>query len=501
MKESIKILIEGEDQASATVAAVEAKTKATLNNIKETGGKAKASLDFVGALAGQLGGSEIGAFANQLAGITEKTSQFTAVAKGGGAGALAFKAGLAGLVATAAISAGKFLGDWIFQTEKFAKSVEEAKAKMQEMISATKSMQSEAFSESKVDIELIRDPDKKKAAYQDLLKTVQDDIQKASQYVTQSEKAVEKWNASWNILADDRAAADQARGDLENDKAKLTALQEQEKQLNKILGIDVERAAIRKANQEAEADERAIENLAKRLEMEKAVNAESESVSKLRGEVKQQISMDMDFGGSEEDFSENLKRIIAENEQSLRSRFADATQKVDVEIDQTIVGDENKAKALAIAEEMEFLKQIQSLEKEIQADRAKALASQEEAAKKTSEAYSQEISKIEEQIMLLSEGKEAAKVFALEKQGIAAEDAKRIVEMQRRLEAQQGTDTVQPTGPNMAQESRVMVRGDVDVSPMKDTAKNTEESKKLLDQMLQELKTQSQRLTKPAEQQ
>ena len=79
--ESVKILIEAEDQASAKIAAASKEVENRIKNIKDVGGKAKASTEFLGTLAGALGGSEIAGFASQLGGLTEKVSAFSEVQK------------------------------------------------------------------------------------------------------------------------------------------------------------------------------------------------------------------------------------------------------------------------------------------------------------------------------------------------------------------------------------------------------------------------------------
>ncbi len=126
MSESVKILIEADDQASRKIAAAAKNVETSVKNIKTTGEQAKKSTEFFGSIANALGGSELGAYASQIAGITEKTSQFAEVQKLGGAGALAFKAGLAGVAGVIAFGIGKALGDVIFQTSKWTEEMAKA---------------------------------------------------------------------------------------------------------------------------------------------------------------------------------------------------------------------------------------------------------------------------------------------------------------------------------------------------------------------------------------
>ena len=274
--------------------------------------------------------------------------------------------------------------------------------------------------------------------------------------------------------------------------------------MQKLLGERArEREMLAIQKQQEEADRKNIKALEDQFALQKQVNEQQLAAQKIKDTIKAEAREVLDlnvFDRANEAVDFASGKLLFDGELSGREQFANDSAN-DLKASQMFTGTDEQVRAKEILDEIEYTKLLQEVENELNQERAAALASQQQEQKRVEDFYQKEISSLEQQAILLRDGKEAAKQFALEKQGIAAEDAKRIVEIQRQLEAQQGTDTVQPTGPNMAQESRVMVRGDVDVSPMKDTAKNTEESKKLLDQMLQELKTQSQRLTKPAEQQ
>jgi len=382
-----------------------------------TGKATKTATDFIGTLAGLTGSSELASFAGQLGNLSEKSEQFAEAGKKGGMGALAFKAGLVAAVGALAYSAGKALGDWIFETAKFAKAAEEAKQRMVEFVAATKQMQAEAFSEKRADIELIRDPEQKKKQYEDLLGTLQNDIQQAQTYVDQSQKSVEAYRASWNILADDRAAADQAEGDLKNDKAKLEALKEQEKELRKILGVEAEREAIRVENAKLDASEKYIDSLREQLRLLKASGDESRNI-----QAEQAGAVGADVGEA----SELLKEIEAQNE-------------------------------------------LLAKEKELEAERKRIVDEQINAQKRIEELKNSELQKLEEERVLLEKGKEAAHAFKLEKQGLAKADAERIAMMQAELEkereqktqreqSQKAFDTA-ANQPLQVQSSRFLTRG------------------------------------------
>jgi hypothetical protein len=509
-KESIKILIEGEDQASAVMAAVEAKTRASLDNIKQTGNQTKVSLDFVGKIASQLGGSEISAVTGQLGQLIGQTGKFADVAKLGGAGALAFQAGLASLVATIGFSVGKSIGDAIFQTERWKEELAAAEKQAASLNTELLKLTTERFTDSKIDIELISDPDEKRAAYKQLLDDLGNEAAGIAQKIKQAENDIKKRDTfdedanifgMFGVETESEKLVKLKREEIETDRERLKLINEQTVALQKQLGERAqERELAAQKKQEIESDQRTLSALEKRLELEKAVNREREDVQAVRDSIKSSVLGGLDLTGSADEFGDRLKEQLQSAMESWKSQFQDASQQFDIQASQTVFGADNQARVASMLEEMEFLKEIQNIEKEIAQERKAALAAQEQEQKRIDDAYAREIRSLEEQAILLRDGKEAAREFALEKQGIAKEDAKRFVEMQRQLEEQQKTDTTKPTSTNTAMESRVMARGDVDSSPAKDTAKNTEEAKKILDEMLAELKNQARQRTEQTEQ-
>ena len=89
--ESVKIKIDAENKASAELRKVAFDADKAAKEIKEVGGKAKASTELVGSLANSLGGTQFGGAAGEVAMLTERISAFSEYRKQGGAGAMAFK--------------------------------------------------------------------------------------------------------------------------------------------------------------------------------------------------------------------------------------------------------------------------------------------------------------------------------------------------------------------------------------------------------------------------
>lgn len=267
MSESVEILIKADDQASAKLVAVEKNLGKTGNAVKDFGGKAKATTEFAGAIAAMTGNSQVAGFAAQFAGLTERVGQFSEVAKAGKAGALAFKLGLIGLAAGIGATVGKAIGDVVFETAKFERAMKRAQEASAELDAQLSKSRSTMFSGQTQQIELIRDPEAKKAAYSDLLETIDKNMAGVTERVRQSEAEVEKWAAAWKITGDDTEFARQAEEELKLNKEQLNVLREQRAEIQ---GIVSERAS--------QVDRIQREN--------EAVKKSSEFVQKLRDEIK-----------------------------------------------------------------------------------------------------------------------------------------------------------------------------------------------------------------------
>lgn len=132
MSEGVEILISADDQASKVLAKVGDNVESKVKQIKEVSRGAKASTEFVGTLANSLGGSVIGSYASGIAQLTERIGNFSEVSKAGAGGALAFKAGLAGVALVAGYKVGVAIGDWVFQTKKWKDQIAEANKLLKE---------------------------------------------------------------------------------------------------------------------------------------------------------------------------------------------------------------------------------------------------------------------------------------------------------------------------------------------------------------------------------
>jgi hypothetical protein len=431
MSESVDILIKAEDLATPVIKqsakAVDG-LDAGLKRIKESGGQAKKSADFARIIASSLGGSEIGSYIAQMGEAAQKTSEFAEVQKAGGAGVLAFKAGLVSLVAALSFQVGQGIGNAIFQTEKYTKELEAAIAKQSEFTSEIIRFSKIRIGENLQDIELIRDPESKKAKYTDLLRATEKEIEGVTISLQQNRKTVAEWNDGW---LNGTAGQKQAEALVADGEKLLKNLVDQKEEIARLNSGRAEAtAALREQNALQDKSEDYVESLRRQLEVLKATNDQRAQV------IASQNTVDTDFREAR-----NLLQEI----------------------------DAINAKAAAEKIAADELKKVES-EKE---SNAKRLASFKE----------NELNKLEQERILLDQGREAANAFALEKQGLAKADAAAIAREREQIdlrkdaikeaEKQGGTKPLgqQPTV-NTAFESRLLTRGPAD-DAAKFTAQNT----------------------------
>jgi hypothetical protein len=434
MSESVDILIKAEDLATPVIKqsakAVDG-LDAGLKRIKESGGQAKKSADFARIIASSLGGTEIGSYIAQMGEAADKTAQFAEIQKAGGAGALAFKAGLVGLVGTIAFGAGNAIGNAIFQTEKFSEQLKEAAQKSKELAAAIREGAKERFGENKEDIELIRDPGAKRAAYKSLIEDLDKNIKGVSGSVQRGIKEVEEWGEAWQITGDRKAFAAMAGAKLEEDRDRLKLLTDQKKELEKITGErSVANERIKEQNALQDKSEAYVDTLRKQLEVLKATNDEKAQV------IASQNTVDTDF----REARNLLQEIDAINAKAAADKIAEDEKK------RTDTEKESNAKRLATLKE-------------------------------------NELNKLAEEKILLDKGREAANAFALEKQGLAKADAAAIAREREQIDLRKDAikeaekqgkakPLAQQATVNTAFESRLLTRGPAD-DAAKFTAQNT----------------------------
>ena len=287
MSEAVEILIKADDQASAKLAAVATNAqnagKKTADAFKDSGRNVKATTDLFSQLANMSGNSELAGLANTVGGVSEKVGQFSEVSKKGALGAVGFRLGLMGLAATAGFAVGKVLADIVWQTEKFERSVKNAKEASAELDAQLKRNFSTIAANAQGDIELIRNPEEKRAAYAKLLGDLNRDIQTAADVAGKSAREVEEWADAWQITGNRKQYALDAQDQLKTDKERLANLKEQRDELMKVVGARaLEVAEIKAANEAKDKSENYIETLRQEVEYMKATREEQIKIDALR---------------------------------------------------------------------------------------------------------------------------------------------------------------------------------------------------------------------------
>ena len=460
---SAKIILDAEDLASSKTAAAAKNVEQNIKAIKSSGEQAKKSTEFFGTIAGSLGGSELSAFASQLGGLTEKTSQFAEVQKLGGAGALAFKAGLVGVAATIGFQVGTAIGNAIFQTEDWTKKLEEATAKAKELTSVASEMQKSLFSDRKETIEIFQDPKAKQAGYRQLLEETKKNLQGVEDQARASKKALDSYSstAPYNPFSDIANAKQQS----EQDAEKLKLLTEQRNELERLLSPQQEQNRLLRErldlDRQAEAN---VNKLKEEIDLlngkVKVLSSEEAALIRKRDILKEQKQKET----ASDAFIKQLREEIALLKVKKEDMFAfEAASKT------ATPGQANVAAQL--------LKERDMLIQKREAEKA-ALAQKENEAQRIADLKQKELDKLAEEQVLLTKGKEAAHAFSLEKQGLSKVDAANIAAQQAQNDAIKAKQTAKvpasgTTQINQAFEARLLTRGSGAGDPAQVTANNT----------------------------
>ncbi len=415
VKKAIEILIEADDQASKKLQAVTANVEKNVKQIKDVGGKAKASTEFIGTLASSLGGSEIGSYASQLAGLTEKVSQFSEVSKLGAAGALAFKAGLAGAVGAAAFQVGQAIGNVVFETERWADELAKAKQRAFELNDELREMKRHSRDMEKREIALLP-VGEQQSAIDGLRKSLASDMSKYKEELEKAEAEVKRLNSAFTFsnagaelvsgfgskgggLAGGVAnfAAEVGEANAKAASGDLTAL---ETRIHELKGL------IADSKQEIKSIDRGASEQG--LLNREAAAAHNQAVDKLLENMRQTNELAKENGAALYQLQAEYKGL---NEEQAKRYVA-----------LSLEAEHNKA----LASEKAQLEQLRKKEGE---------ASQRES-ERVKNIIDSEIRSMEEQRISLQQGKEAAHAYRLEMQGIAKEEALRIAALQARIDGE-----------------------------------------------------------------
>ncbi len=498
MSESVDILIKAEDMATPVVAksakSVDA-LDASIKRIKTSGDQAKKSTEFFGTIANSLGGSEIGSYASQLAGITEKTSQFAEVQKLGGAGALAFKAGLVGVAGVLGFQVGKSISDTIYQTERWNAAIEESKVKARELGAELLRLQAIRAKDTQEDIDLTRDPAER-------IRLTQEHAKELAKQLGNVEGGAHATKAALDAVAEIRGFGgtdwfgiksmvfDKFAGrSVDALKAQHAEQEASRKQLFNIVTetekLTVERTlaneALRKENEEKDKSDQFIKGLRDEVELLRASKEEQSAILALRNAVGEQAQQEakalMQEKQSIADREAANQKAITDQQaitqgsenyvKSLRDQLvllkATDDQKASIQAAQKAVGGDVGV-AADLLREIDSIKSLTVFEKMRDEELKKIQGEKETAAQRLIDLKQSELDKLDEERILLTQGAEAAQAFRLAKQGLAEADAVGIAKQQAELdklkEANKPGKVVKQDKPELqAFESRFLTRG------------------------------------------
>lgn len=431
--ESVQILIEAEDKASAKVASATDAIDQNIKSVKDTGAKAKASTEFIGVLANQLGGTDIASYAGQLAGLTEKVGQFSEMQKAGGAGALAFKAGLISLVATLAFNVGQSIGNAIFQTDKWNRMLAESRARIQELRDAANTVRGMRFAQDLEDVKLIKNPEEQAAEARKLYNSIDKNLQTVEVRYGKAISALDKMTNATDALG--RVTGERGRN--------ITAKQD-----------------------EIAADVQLIEQM----------RAQKNEIGKIYGIRALEIQAIKDKQQAEDEAEAKRKQISANSLSQIKAlRF---------EYDELTIGslEAKRAQALSAGASEQDAQIMLNLQKMIDMEREKAdakkKADEEEKARiqKLDDLRKSELERLQEQKIAIEQGEQAAHAFRLQQQGLDKGTAEAIAAAQAAMDKAREKKDVKPIEQtsNAAFESRLLSRG-----PREDEQKKIVENTKM----------------------
>lgn len=414
MSEAVEMIISADDQASKKFAQVAANAERDLGKVKTAGEKLKGVAGVGGALTKMLGGTELGGQVAQIGELTEKVNQFGQVAKMGQAGALAFQAGLAGLVAVMSFELGKSIGNAIFGTEAFNKKLDEAREKSSALNSQLMDLRQRGFAEDIANIKLIPDADKQEAELRAMFERMKKDEQAWLQTIEANAKKVKQLRSGISFTNESAEQANNLVRQSNQLVDQIDQARRQQQQINEALRARPQ-AATQAFNQSLEA-----------LARESVLLTEGESAAERwslarQGMTKEQISW---IVGIREQNNE-LKKANAEKEKAAQqaAKVADAYSNAATSI---------KKQRIALEEGEEAARKFELVQQGMSDAMAERIAEEERMLKLDAQRKQIANSFIEQRIAI-EQGTEAARAYRLEQEGYTAAEAKRHAAEEKKL--------------------------------------------------------------------
>lgn len=400
MTEDVTYLIDAEDKASAKVRKSKDEVNKMVGEVKDLGGKSKASAELVGTLANQIGSTGAGQAAGEVAQLVERISAFSEVAKSGGKGALFLKAGIAAAAGVIAFKLGKALGDAIFQTERWQRVAERQAQRSSELADR----QVAAFARrQQMAIDLARTLGKagEQEKLAEMLRAARAETQAASKSVEDLQQRIidlrgeEDFGLNLGIketINVNRIAL--AESELEANKKLLASARSRAEQLEAMTSPMAKQLRI--AQEQAAADERSkgqLRQINKQLALAKA-----QGDDRLRLELKMAGVQESELGAA----LRIRKETLALQEAELQREQAAAKAKADAE------------------------RERQKLIVDAERKRQQAAAQRAGEEQRIAQFQEQTINGIRLQLVEMAKGREAAEAMRLQQGGFAEDQAKRL---------------------------------------------------------------------------
>ena len=185
--EKIKYLLDAEDKATAKVRAVTHDIEKQVKTVRNVGGQAKASTEFVGALATQMGNTQFGQYAGGIAMLTERVSAFSEIMKLGALAQFGFVASL-GVGATAlVVQYGPALAKAVSLSKKVRDELKNINDELKGVIDSAVKLQALRVSREQQAIDKIKNIPEREAAIQAFPTEIQNRIAALDETLKQNE--------------------------------------------------------------------------------------------------------------------------------------------------------------------------------------------------------------------------------------------------------------------------------------------------------------------------
>jgi hypothetical protein len=487
--EQIKYLIDAEDKATAKMNAAAAVVEQNVKQVQQLGGQSKKSTDFINVLARSMGGGEFGAFAAQIGEISEKTAQFGEVAKTGGFGALAFKAGIVGAVAVVSFKIGQSIEEWISGTKQWRVELEETLTAAATHSDFLLAKQQRNHQHQLAMNNALAEPKAREAAHLEYLDQVNEKIEQQKKEVADAKADQSEIEGTWaNTLGYANEAVKVAGEHVKIEEKRLAELKNQRDSIQQIVGFKAKELELAKQIQ-------ASANFTKDLEAQvihaKALAAATTDQARRMVEINA-IAAKSGVGEDQEkikvlllekDEQEKIVKQRVEGEKlvaSLRNSFTEQWEKAN----QKIIDDQKKKR-------VETEKLVASLKNSFTEEWEKANQKIIDGQKQSLEAQKATVASLRDKAFELARGKEASEAMKFEQQGFDSSTANRLAKLQSELNRASGSSGVNlltakddrfSTGEKEREEARQ--RNEIE----KRTLAQAEAQRKLAESMLAELK-------------